>query len=385
MALVLLVLVTLTATMAVAQLPPGGTFVDDNGNEHEPNIEAIATAGITQGCNPPTNDRFCPGDPVTRAQMAAFLLRAIGETANLPTYQGYFSDVPAGQWYTGNAERLYQLALTTGCAQNPLRYCPSDTVTRAQMAAFILRAIGEDQNLPTYQGYFSDVPAGLWYTGYVERLFQLGITTGCAPGKYCPGNPVKRDQMASFLARALGLTPIVPPPPPTTTTTTTIPPASFGNGTWRVGSDIPSGTYRNSDSSGLCYAARLSGFGGSLDEIIANELSYNLMIVTIKPSDAGFESQDCGVWSNKLTPRTASPTSPFAGGYYLVGNEVAAGLWRNSDSSELCYWERLSGFGWTLDDIITNGLSTSIETVQIGPSDVGFHSEDCGTWTYLGP
>lgn len=89
------------------------------------------------------------------------------------------------------------------------------------MAAFILRAIGEDANLPAYQGYFLDVPAGMWYTGYVERLFQLGITTGCAPGKYCPGNPVKRDQMASFLARALGLTPIVPPPP---TSTTTIPP-----------------------------------------------------------------------------------------------------------------------------------------------------------------
>jgi hypothetical protein len=180
--------------------------------------------------------------------------------------------------------------------------------------------------------------------------------------------------MASFIARALRLSPIVPPAL-----------VSFGDGIWRVDADIPPGTYRNKDSSGLCYGARLSGFGGTLSEIIANELSYNIMIVTIEASDTGFESVDCRVWSNKLTPRTATPTSPFGAGYYLVGTEVAAGLWRNSDSSGLCYWERLSGFGWTLGDIITNGLSDSIQTVQIGPSDVGFHSEDCGTWTYLGP
>jgi len=382
---VVVVFMMLTAAVVVAELPPGGTFVDDNGNFHEPNIEAIAAAGITQGCNPPTNDRYCPDDLVTRAEMAAFLLRGIGEAGSLPTYQGYFSDVPAGLWYTGYAERLFELGITTGCALEPLRYCPNGSVTRAEMAAFILRAIGEDQNLPVYQGYFSDVPAGLWYTGYAERLFELGITTGCETGKYCPNDPVKRDQMASFLTRALGLAPIVPPAPLQTTTTTAATPTSFGSGTWRVGSDIQPGTYRNSDSSGMCYAARLSGFGGTLDEIIANELSSSIMIVTIEPSDAGFQSEDCGVWSNQLTPCTNAPTSSFGDGYYLIGTEVAAGLWRNSDSSQMCYWERLSGFGWSLQDIITNKLSTSIQTVQVKASDLGFHSEDCGVWTYLGP
>ena len=134
---------------------------------------------------------------------------------------------------------------------------------------------------------------GLWYTGYAERLFELGITMGCMTGKYCPDDAVKRDQMASFLARALGLAPIVPPPPlqtTTTTTTTAATPASFGSGTWRVGSDIQPGTYRNSDSSAMCYAARLSGFGGTIDEIIATELSSSILIVTIDASDAGFLS-----------------------------------------------------------------------------------------------
>ena len=71
----------LVAVLAVLLgLPPGGTFIDDNGSIHEPSIEAIAAAGITLGCNPPDNDRFCPDDPVTRGQMAAFLHRALGDS-----------------------------------------------------------------------------------------------------------------------------------------------------------------------------------------------------------------------------------------------------------------------------------------------------------------
>jgi hypothetical protein len=128
----------------------------------------------------------------------------------------------------------------------------------------------------------------------------------------------------------------------------------------------------------------LSGFGGTFDEIIANEVSYNIMIVTLAPTDAGFESEDCGKWSNNLSPRTSSPTASFGSGYYLVGSEVSPGLWRNSNSDDFCYWERLSGFSWGFGDIIANGVSYSIQTVQIGSGDVGFHSEDCGTWTYLG-
>jgi hypothetical protein len=64
---------------------------------------------------------------------------------------------------------------------------------------------------------------------------------------------------------------------------------------------------------------------------------------------------------------------------------VAPGLWRNNDSSESCYWERLSGFSWQLKDIIANEISNSIQTVRIGAGDVGFHASRCGTWRYLGP
>ena len=66
------------ASVAFAALPPGGTFIDDDGHIFEGAIEAIAAEGITKGCNPPTNDKFCPDDKVTRGQMAAFLKRALG-------------------------------------------------------------------------------------------------------------------------------------------------------------------------------------------------------------------------------------------------------------------------------------------------------------------
>ncbi|HLU30607.1 MAG TPA: hypothetical protein VK088_02515, partial [Acidimicrobiia bacterium] len=67
---------------AAQDLDPGGTFIDDDGNVHEGYIEAIAAEGITRGCNPPTNDRYCPSDPVSRGEMAAFLTRALGLPAS---------------------------------------------------------------------------------------------------------------------------------------------------------------------------------------------------------------------------------------------------------------------------------------------------------------
>ena len=207
-------LASMAALPVMAELPPGGSFIDDDGNGHEPNIEAIAAAGITTGCNPPIGDQYCPGNPVSRAEMAAFLLRATGGADSLPTYRGTFPDVPAGQWYTGYVEKLAELGISTGYTDGTFR--PSGPVTRAEMAIFITRAIGEEGNLATSRGLFSDVPASAPYAAATERLYDLGITLGCATGplRYCPADGVTRDQMASFLARAFGLAPVPPPPRP---------------------------------------------------------------------------------------------------------------------------------------------------------------------------
>ena len=179
-------------------------FLDDNGSLHEADIEAIALAGITLGCNPPVNDRYCPSRNVTRAEATAFLLRLIGETP-LTAYRGYFPDIPAGQWYTGYVERAYELGIALGYEDGT--FGPGGAVTRSETAALLLRALGEDVAGGTVAGVFADVDPDAWYVEEVERLSQLGITTGCSisPLRFCPNDPVKRDQMGSFLARAMGL------------------------------------------------------------------------------------------------------------------------------------------------------------------------------------
>jgi TolB protein len=166
-------------------------------------IWALFDADITTGCSldPPL---YCPNDLVTRAQMATFIVRAMGEESNLPSYQGYFGDVSAGQWYTGYVERLYQLGITTGCSAVPLLYCPVGLISRAEMAAFIIRALGEDP-VASPTGVFPDVAASHWAAGYIERLVQLEITAGFPDGTYRPNDPVSRAQMAAFIVRAWAL------------------------------------------------------------------------------------------------------------------------------------------------------------------------------------
>jgi len=159
---------------------------------------------------------------------------------------------------------------------------------------------------------------------------------------------------------------------------------TFGDGTYRVGADIPAATYRAPSVSGGCYWERLSGFSGQFGDIIANEFTDAPDIVTISPTDAGFSSQGCGTWTANLGPITTSPTAPFSAGKYMVGTDIAAGTWRNNDSSSGCYWARLSGFSGTFSDIIANGFAASIQIVTISPSDAGFESHGCGSWAKIG-
>jgi hypothetical protein len=190
-----------TFTVRVTDNRTGQRFVDDDGNLHEANIEAIAAAGITNGCNPPLDNRYCPSRPVSRAEMAAFLIRALGQENSLPTYHRYFVDVPDGQWYTGYVERLYELGITTG--YDDQTYRPDAAVTRAEMATFLTRAF----SLPaTTTDYFTD-DDGLFFEPDINAIAAAGITKGCNTDQtlYCPTQNVLRDQMASFLARALGI------------------------------------------------------------------------------------------------------------------------------------------------------------------------------------
>jgi hypothetical protein len=155
---------------------------------------------------------------------------------------------------------------------------------------------------------------------------------------------------------------------------------SFGTGVKVVGADIQPGTYRSNNPGSGCYWARLSGFGGTLAEIIANDNAIGPAVVTIAPTDKGFNSTRCATWTQDLSPVTTSPVAPFGDGTFIVGTDVAPGLWRSQGGTS-CYWERLRGFGGTLDDITANENAGASGLVQISESDKGFSSSRCGTWT----
>lgn len=167
---------------------PGGTFDDD--------IAWLVDAGVTRGCNPPHADRFCPDDEVTRGQMAALLVRALG----LPAGDGLgFADVPDDHTFADDIDRLASAGITDGCEAD--RFCPSEPITRRQMARMLTVAL--DLN-DVGKLAFDDVGPDDPFAGDIDRLATAGITTGCAPQRFCPLQPVTRGQMAAFLHRGLG-------------------------------------------------------------------------------------------------------------------------------------------------------------------------------------
>jgi hypothetical protein len=190
--------------VTVSCTPPGdGHFVDDDDDDEifRDDIEWLADQGITKGCNPPLNDRFCPDDAVTRGQMAAFLARALDleDQADDP-----FTD-DDGSAFETDIEKLAAAGITKGC--NPPtndRFCPDGKVTREQMAAFLVRAMGYTD--PGAGDLFDDDNLSI-FEADIDRLATAGVTRGCNPPTndlFCPVNLVTRGQMAAFLHRALG-------------------------------------------------------------------------------------------------------------------------------------------------------------------------------------
>ena len=153
----------------------------------------------------------------------------------------------------------------------------------------------------------------------------------------------------------------------------------FGDGDFVVGKDIQPGTYRTRVGSPGCYWARLKGFSGTVEDVIANDNTDGPEVITIAASDMGFTSTSCGTWTSDLSA-IISPGSPFPDGTYIVGTDLMAGTYRSA-ASQGCYWARLSGFGGTNDQIIANGNTDAGAIVTISASDKGFSSSRCGTWT----
>ena len=203
--LVLAMASAVAAPMAANAVVLSGTFVDDNGSVHENGIEAVALAGITVGCNPPANNRFCPEANLTRAEAATFFARAFGLPAD---GVDHFTD-DDGHVLEGGINKLAAAGVTQGC--NPpsnTRFCPDRPLTRAEYAAFIARA---PDLPPSKKDHFIDDENSV-LEGSINRIADAGITVGCNPptnNRYCPGDLVTRAESATLLHQGLG------PPPQT--------------------------------------------------------------------------------------------------------------------------------------------------------------------------
>jgi LmbE family N-acetylglucosaminyl deacetylase len=166
----------------------------------------LATEGVTKGCNPSEgNTKFCPGDNVTRGQMAAFLVRFLGLTDDGGGNTFVDDD---GSIFEADIAKLAAAGITRGCnpSEGNTKFCPDDFVTREQMAAFLVRALGltDDGGGNTFVD-----DDGSIFEADIAKLAAAGITRGCNPSegntKFCPDGFVTREQMAAFLQRASAL------------------------------------------------------------------------------------------------------------------------------------------------------------------------------------
>ena len=220
-----LVVAVVVAALTVVGLAPGAaaqdvqenaggtaaSFEDVTGGVHKPAIDALAEQGLFDGteCG---EDMFCPGDEMKRWTMAVWLVRVLDEAEPPPATESSFADVDVGNRWLPHIERLAELEVTQGCLVDPLRFCPDRSVDRAEMATFLERAFNLEAADPAG---FADT-AGNFHEANIDALAAARITVGCQsdPLRYCPDQPVTRAEMATFLARALGLVEIPGPADP---------------------------------------------------------------------------------------------------------------------------------------------------------------------------
>jgi hypothetical protein len=167
-------------------------------------IEGLYNAGVTGGCGSGnycpgtavTRDQMAVF-LLKGKHGSGYTPPAVGGTTG-------FNDVPTDHWAAAWIKQLAAERITGGCGGG--NYCPGTPVTRDQMAVFLLKTKHDTSYSPLPPtGVFVDVPTSHWAAAWIEQLAAESITGGCSTGNYCPGAPVTRDQMAVFLVRTFGL------------------------------------------------------------------------------------------------------------------------------------------------------------------------------------
>ena len=171
----------------------------------DPFHDAVVTAarnGIAVGCG---GGQFCRDDPVRRDQMAVFLLKAKHGPSYLPPPTcAQFVDVPCSSTFSPWIEALVTEGITAGCGAET--FCPLQPVTRQQMAVFLLKTRhGSSYVPPACSDVFSDVDCPSPFADWIEQLAAENVTGGCGGGSYCPTGANTRGQMAVFIVKAFNL------------------------------------------------------------------------------------------------------------------------------------------------------------------------------------
>ena len=172
-------------------------------NQFHDFIDVLARNGVTTGCG---YGNYCPADSVSRDQMAVFLMRAKhGATYVPPAATGsVFADVPATAFAAAHVEQANREGIIAACNGNT--FCPGQVVTREDMARFLLKAQrGSGYLPPSATGLFGDVPASRSGAPWIEQAFREGIASGCGGTDYCPDDPSTRGELAMFVARTFEL------------------------------------------------------------------------------------------------------------------------------------------------------------------------------------
>jgi hypothetical protein len=171
-------------------VPPSHPFYDY--------VVRVVLFGISAGVG---SGNYGLESPTTRQQMAVFLLKAKHGICYVPPpCAGVFADVPCTSIFAPWIEALAAEGITGGCGGG--NFCPTSPVRRDQMAPFLIKArAGADFVPPPCTGIFLDVPCPSLFADWIEVLFDADITAGCATNLYCPTQPVTRGQMAVFVIR----------------------------------------------------------------------------------------------------------------------------------------------------------------------------------------
>lgn len=193
----------LAAVVAV----PGGSVSADVVAGPDPSVDLV---DIADGCT----GGGC-GEPISRREMAGWVVEVFIDAGRteLASHAGRFEDVDATGPWAAHIETFAALGITDGCSREPARFCPDRSVTRGQMAVFLVRAF----DLPDPFGEppaFGDVGDDYRFGWAIRRLATAGVTVGYSDGTYRPEAVVSRWHMSLFLARA----------------------AAYSWGTWRVSS-----------------------------------------------------------------------------------------------------------------------------------------------------